>query len=309
MWFKQLQLFQLEISVNDSSSEVLEEKLEPLSFTSCLPSMWQSLGWVAPVEDDKLLVRLINGYAMLCLQVEEKILPATVIRQELSEAIKEIEASENRKLRPKEKYALKDEIIMTLLPRAFSKFTKIYAYIDTKNHWLVLGTANPKKTEQFISIFKKSIDDKIYPIDIKKLSSTMTHWLKHQSYPSSFSVEKACVLQDPSQENRVIRCKQQDLFASGIQSLIKDGCEAIQLALSWQDKVNFVLASDFSLSSIQFQDEIIAQVKEMEPETNQQQFDADFLIMTEMLGSLLKDLLNSFVKMTPTNVIPIIKQA
>ena len=103
-------------------------------------------------------------------------------------------------------------------------------------------------------------------------------------------------MQDPNQENRIIRCKQQDLFAPGIQSLIKDGCEAIQLALSWQDRVNFVLSNDLSLSSVQFQDEIIAQAKEMEPETKDQQFDADFLIMTDTLNHVINELLDVFIK-------------
>lgn len=58
----------------------------------------------------------------------------------------------------------------------------------------------------------------------------MTSWLKHQNYSSSFSIEKSCVLQDANHESRVIRCKEQDLFAS-IQTLIKDGCEIKQLAL------------------------------------------------------------------------------
>ena len=290
MWFKQIQPFQLSDSFKYSKN-TLEEKLELLTFASCLPSMPYSAGWISPIDENGPLVRSINNYTMLCLQIEEKILPATVVNQELSEVIKQIETSENRKLRPKEKYALKDEIIITLLPRAFSRLTKIYAYIDSKNHRLILGTANPKKSEQFFNIFKKLFSEEIKSIEIKKLSSIMTNWLKNKNYPSSFSIEKACVLQDPSQENRIIRCKHQDLFATGIQSLIKDGCEAIQLALTWQDQVTFVLANDFSLNSIQFQDEILEQVKEMEPGSEQQQFDADFLIMTEVLSSLINDLL------------------
>ena len=291
MWFKQIQPFQLADSFKYSKN-TLEEKLELLTFTPCLPSMPYSAGWISPIdENDGPLVRSINGYTIFCLQIEEKILPATVINQELSEAIKQIETSENRKLRPKEKYALKDEIMITLLPRAFSRLSKVYAYIDSKNHRLILGTANPKKSEQFFNIFKKSFSEEIKSIEIKKLSSIMTNWLKNKNYPSYFSIEKACVLQDPNQENRIIRCKQQDLFSTGIQSLIKDGCEAIQLALTWQDQVSFVLVNDFSLSSIQFQDEILEQVKEMEPGTDKQQFDADFLIMTEVLSSLINDLL------------------
>jgi len=172
----------------------------------------------------------------------------------------------------------------------------VYAYIDTKNHWLILGTVNTKKTEQFMSAFKKTFGDNIDSFRIKKLSAVMTSWLKNQSYSSSFSIEKSCVLQDANHEGRIIRCHNQDLFANSIQLLIKDGCEIKQLALNWQDRIDFVLLEDLSVQSIKFKDEIIEQVKEMEAGTKQQQFNADFLIMTEILDGLFKGLLNSFAE-------------
>lgn len=296
MWFKQAQIFQLTDSVRYTPINLIE-KLEELVFEDCLPSMPYGAGWVSPVDDeDAPLIQSMNGYMMICLQIEEKILPPIVVRQELAKKIKKIESSENRKVSPKEKYALKDEITAMLLPRAFSKLTKVYAYIDTKNKWLILGTANAKKTEQFLSAFKKTFGDTIDTFQIKKLSAIMTSWLKHQNHSSSFSIEKSCVLQDANHQSRVIRCKEQDLFASSIQSLIKDGCEIKQLALNWQDRIDFVLLDNLSLQSIRFKDEILEQVKEMEAGTKQQQFNADFLIMTETLDGLLKDLLDSFAE-------------
>ena len=296
MWFKQVQLFQLTDALK-LSAEQLIEKLEPLAFTSCLPSMPHSMGWVSPVDEDGApLIRMVNGCVMLCLQIEEKILPASVVRQELMDKVKQIEAAEGRKVYQKQKLSLKDEIIMTLLPRAFSKFTRLYAYIDTRNQWLVVGSANEKKTEQFISLFKKSLTENVYPFELNKLSPVTTYWLKQQNYPSSFSIEKACMLQDPEQSNRVVRCQQQDLFAHAIQAFIKDGYEVKQLALCWQDLVKFTLLDNFSLQAVRFEDQVIAQAGEMEPETRQQQFDADFLIMSETLTGVLKDLLQVFLK-------------
>jgi recombination associated protein RdgC len=252
-----------------------------------------SIGWVAPIDEiDSPLARSLNGCIMLCLQIEEKILPASVIRYELHEKIKAIELMENRKVYHKEKLSLKDEITLTLLPRAFSKYTKLYGYIDTRNQWLILDTNNAKKAEQFISLFKKSVTDKIHPFDLKKLAPIITQWLKNQNYSSDFSIEKACVLQDPNQQNRIIRCQHQDLFAPSIQGLIKEGCEAKQLALTWQDRIHFVLNETFLLSSIKYTDDITSQAGDMEAETKQQHFDADFLIMMETLALLLKDLLS-----------------
>jgi recombination associated protein RdgC len=183
---------------------------------------------------------------------------------------------------------------MTLLPSAFSKLTRIYAYIDTKNQWLVLGTTNAKKTEQFIANFKKSVSEDISTFELRKISLILTDWVKHKNYPTAIAVEKACVLQDPKQQSRIIRCQQQDVFANGIQTLIKEGCEVIQLALQWQDQMHFVFSNKFQLQSIKYGDEIIEEGKEMEPETKLQQFTADFFIMTQSLSLLINELLNIF---------------
>ncbi|HSW92955.1 MAG TPA: recombination-associated protein RdgC [Gammaproteobacteria bacterium] len=296
MWFKQVQLFRLMDAFRLPIEQVIE-KLEPLAFTSCLPSMPFGMGWVSLVDEEGApLARMVNGCIMLCLQIEEKILPASVIRQELMDKVKQIEALEGRKVYQKQKLSLRDEITMTLLPRAFSKLTRVYAYIDTRNQWLVLGSSNEKKTEQFLSLFKKSISENIFPYELNKLSPVTTHWLKKQNHPQALSIEKSCVLIDPDQQNRVVRCQQQDLFAEAIQALIKDGYEVKQLALCWHDLIRFVLVDNFSLQGIRFEDQVIAQSKEMEPETRQQQFDADFFMMTETLTGLLNELLQLFIK-------------
>src|SRR5579883_388671 len=223
MWFKQVQLFQLTAPIS-SSAPALADKLAALEFKPCLPTMPTSMGWVSPIEEEGApLARGLNGCIMMCLQIEEKILPGSVVALELKEKVKQMELNEARRVRQKEKLSIKDEIVHTLLPRAFSKLTRIQAYIDTRHGWLVLNTTSPKKTELFISMFKKSLGDGIAAFEIVKPSSVITHWLKEQSNPSVFAIEKACVLQDPAQQNRVIRAQQQDLFAGSIQALVKDG--------------------------------------------------------------------------------------
>lgn len=290
MWFKQAQLFQLTDSFT-FQPQALAEKLDTLAFRPCLPSHFSSMGWVSPIEEEgEPLVATLNGYMMICLQFEEKILPATVIRQELRNKVKERETAEGQKLRRSEKNTLKDEITTMLLTRAFTRLTRYYAYIDPKNNSLILGTNNAKKTEQFISMFCKSLGSVIHAVEVKDLSPLLTLWLKNQNYPSSFAIEKSCVLQDPNQQNRVVRCTQQDLFAAGIQALVKDGCQVKQIALSWHDNVHFILADNSALSAIKFQDALLAQAQDMEAETSQQKFNADFFIMSETLSALLKDL-------------------
>lgn len=295
MWFKQIQLFQLTENIS-SNATALAEKLAPLAFKPCLPSMPQSIGFVSPLDEEEApLVRGINGCLMICLQIEEKIMPATVVNQTLKDKIKLVEANEGRRVRQREKLSMKDEVVYTLLPRAFTKLSKVYAYIDTRKQWLILDTHSNAKTEMFISLFKKVIGENIAVLDITKPASILTSWLKKRDYPSIFSIEKSCVLQDARQETRIIRAQQQDLFASSIQSLLNDGCEVIQLAMCWQDRINFVVTEELKLKSIHLAKEEIIELKD-ELETKGQKFDADLMIMSEMYGEMCQDLLTLFAK-------------
>lgn len=300
MWFKQIQIFQLASNFIYAQKHI-ENKLEALTFRACTPAMPYSFGWIAPIDEDEApLLREMSGYIMICLQVEEKILPSTVVRQHLDAAIKERELSEDRKLGRAEKQRLKDEIVHTLLVRAFTKLSKIYGYLDTKNHRLILGTANPKSTERFISHFKKAFGDVVFALELEKVAPQLTEWVKQDDYPSSLGLSKSCVLQDPKQKNRIIRCNHQNLLAAPIQSLIQDGCYIVQLGLNWQDHVEFVLTEHLALLSLRYQDEIKAQSEEMEIETVAQQFDTDFLIMSQTLAGLIDLLCKQFEDKSPT---------
>lgn len=295
MLFKAVRIYELTSSINSSPS-TFAEKLQALEYRPCLPSMPSSMGWVPPLDEEGApLARGLNGCIMMCLKIEEKILPASVVGDALKEKIKKIETNEARRVRAKEKLMHKEEMVITLLPRAFSKYSLIYGYVDTQNGWLIINSTSPKKLELFLSMFKKSVGDVVEEIEFNKPSATTTQWLKTNDYPQAFAIEKTCTMQDPNQQNRVIRCQQQDLFAPSIQSLLKDGCEVIQLGLTWHDRLNFILTEDFAIRTIRLAEDDLAEIND-EIETKGQKFDADFIMMMEMFRGLFTDLLKIFAK-------------
>lgn len=163
MWFKQATLFQFTRPLKMTQPE-LDEALKPLAFTPCLPSLPSSLGWVAPLQTQDENAPLVYGskkHWMICLQFEEKILPASVVRQTLDEKITEIENKESRKIRGKEKQSLKEDITQTLLPRAFTKKTRVYACLDLDNRWLIINSNTPAKIERFMAFLKRAITETI----------------------------------------------------------------------------------------------------------------------------------------------------
>lgn len=296
MWFKQASLFQFTRHIK-LTQEQFSAALEPLVFTPCLPSLPASVGWISPLAQiDGPLVYGNKRFWAICFQFEEKILPTSVIRQALNEKVEEIEKKESRPVKSKEKLSLKDEITLNLLPKAFTKKSKVFAYFDWQNQWLIIDSNTPAKVERLISFLKRAVPDlDLKSPDVKKPTAVMTNWLKHPQ-SNGFDIGQSGVLQDPQQQRRVIRCQNQDLFAHSIQSLLKDGCEIAQLSLSWKDQINFVLTGEFTLRSIQFKEAVLNLSKADYTETPQQRFDADFMIMTELFTHLIADLMMEFGK-------------
>jgi recombination associated protein RdgC len=297
MWFKQIQVFQVTSSM-PRNEDVLEEQLENLAFSHCGPHTPFTAGWIAPIdEDDEIFVHSYKNYRLFCLQIEEKVLPAYVIRQELKEKVKEIESIKNRKVSHKEKYAIKDDIYKMLLPQAFSRITKVYAYFDTSNKRLILNTTNAKKTEVFTTMLQKTIDGiALGSLPLKNLHTIMTNWILRDNCPKLFSVEDACVLKDPAMASKIIRFKGQDLFSDSIKLFLEEGYKVDQIVISWQDRATFVLKENFTFGTIRYTETILAATKEYEGETPEEEFAANFIIMTDIIDSLLDDLLKTCEK-------------
>ena len=290
MWFKQAQFFNLEMK-SSFTKEKLEGWLEQLPFTSCPPKLPFSQGWVSPTEEeDDPLVHSVSDFLLICLQTEAKLVPTKIIRQKLIEQIKKVEATEDRKVSNKEKYALKQEIYSSLLSQAFSVIYRDYAFIDTKNGWLILNTNSPKYTENFTNFFKRSVNSKLVHPELKKPSPILTGWLLNNNHPKSIHIEDSCVLQDPKRPERTIRIQRQDLSANFIQALLKNNLEIAQMKMTWDDKVTFVLKNDFALQSLQYSDSII------EKDSEDKSFKADFLIMSGVVTQIFQELLKVFAK-------------
>lgn len=296
MWFKQAQLFKLE---NSLSALELEGYLEQLPFTPCPSGLPISQGWISPTdEEDASLVYTAKEFLLLCLQTEAKLLPAKILRQKLNEKVKEIQLAQDRKVSYKEKNSIKQEVYNELLPKAFGAIYRDYAFIDTKNNWLILNTNSTKNTESFVSFFKRSLSKiKIAPPETKKLSPILTDWLLNDSQPKALNIEDACVLRDPKQEERVIRIQKQDLSANYVQSLIKNNFEVSQIKVAWNDQVTFVLKNDFTLQSLQYQDTLVESSTDKN-DSEEGSFKADFFIMSGVLTKMFSELLKVFTKTT-----------
>jgi len=294
MLFKQAQLFSLNKALPVQLSSLLP-KLEPLTFRDCPPSFSSSHGWVAPTKgNDAPLVYSMGHYLLFCIQFEEKVLPAGVIKKELENKISELQQKEDRKIYSKEKKTLRDEITMTLLPKAFTQISQIYACVDTKRQWLITNSLQADKVKSLISAFKKCFDADVTPLKIKKIPYILTQWVKQNESPEGIEILDQCLLQDPNSVKRSIRATSQSLLSPPMLNLIDSGLEVKQLLLSWQDAIKFTITEQMHVKNIRYQDELINDVEEAASESALDRFNTDFILMVKTLDPLFATLTENF---------------
>lgn len=296
MLFKQAQLFILNKSLPKQLSSLLP-KMEPLLFKACPPSFAVSYGWVTPIkEQDAPLVYSMDHYLLFCIQFEEKVLPASVIRKELDNKISELQSKEDRKVYAKEKKTLRDEITMTLLPRAFTKLSQAYICVDIKNNWLILNTLQAEKTKSILSALKKCFDVDATPLKLKKIPYLLTQWIKTNEWPDGIEILDQYFLQDPNQVKRNIRSQSHDIFSTPIQALVDSGLEVKQILLSWQNALRFTLTEHMHLKNLRYEEELIHDTEEAVSESALDRFNTDFILMTRTLEPLFTTLIQQFVE-------------
>ena len=296
LWFKNLWVYRLSREVSLSADE-MEKQLSQFTFTPCGSQDMAKTGWVSPMgsHGGDALTHSHNGQILLCARQEQKILPSPVIKQELQAKIDQIESEQHRKLKKTEKDSLKDEVLHSLMPRAFSRFSQTFMWIDTVNGLIMVDAASAKKAEDMLALLRKSLGSlPVVPLTMESpIELTLTEWVRSGETPAGFTLQDEAELKAILEEGGVIRCKKQALVSDEIATHIENGKLVTKLAVDWQERIAVVLADDGSIKRLKFSDVIREQNDDIDRDDFAQRFDADFILMTGELAALIQNLVEA----------------
>lgn len=190
---------------------------------------------------------------------------------------------------------MKDEIIFSLLPKAFAKSSFDYAYIAAQENLIVVNASSAKRAEDLLSALREALGSlRAIPLTAKNIpTQIMTRWVRDGDLPADFSLGEECELQ-AGKDGRVIRCKNQDLQADEVHSHLDSGMFVNKVAISWKEALHCVLDDQLGIKRVKFEDKIQEQANDRNPESKAEQFDADFAIMTLELNAFIKALISAF---------------
>lgn len=292
LWFKNLMVYRLSRDITLRAEE-MEKQLASMTFTPCGSQDMAKMGWVPPMgSHSDALTHTANGQIIICARKEEKILPSPVIKQALEAKIQKLEADQGRKLKKTEKDSLKDEVLHSLLPRAFSRFSQTMMWIDTVNGLIMVDCASAKKAEDTLALLRKSLGSlPVVPLALENpIELTLTEWVRSGTVAQGFQLLDEAELKAMLEDGGVIRAKKQDLVSDEIAVHIEAGKVVTKLALDWQQRIQFVMCDDGSIKRLKFCDELRDQNEDIDREDFAQRFDADFILMTGELAALIQSL-------------------
>lgn len=292
MWFKNLVVYRLGAGWS-ADLEALEEKLAQQPLQKCGGYQMESVGWVPPRHEGQYVYSQ-NRQWLLALGFEQKLLPASVIRQAADEKIADLEAALGHPVGRKQKREMRDKVEAELMPRALSRRRTTYAWIDTVNGWLAIDAAGEPRAEQFVQALGKADDTMtLARLDTQVSPSTaMTQWIVGGEVPGPFGIDQDLELRVPDASKATVRYARHSLEGKDIRDHIAAGKQAVRLGVTWNDRISLVLTEQCHVKRLSFL-EILQRESSDEVEDEDERFDLDFALMTGELPRLLADLVKA----------------
>ena len=293
MWFKNLLVYRF-VRPMETPVEKMESQLAESPFLPCGSQELSKFGWSQPLGKlGDTYCHIAGDDILLCAKKEEKVIPASVVNDEIAKRADLFEQEQGRPLNKKEKEGLKEDITMQLLPRAFSRHSQTFAWLSPKEGLLVVDASSKKKAEDLLALLRKSLGSlPVVPVTLKDSADiTMTQWLLDGNLAKGFELGEEVELQSALEHGGIIKAKEQDLLSDEIKQHLEADKMVTQLALTWSEAISFVLTDEMALKKLKFSDELQDSNDDIDKEDQAARFDADFALMTGELKQLIPELI------------------
>ena len=219
-------------------------------------------------------------------------LPGAVVKRRIDEIAAQIEHSTGRKPGKKQKKEIKEDVLLELLPQAFTKQASIRVWIAPAAQLLMIDASSPERADYVVSLLVKAIDGlALAPLHTaQSAAAAMAEWLTSGEPPAGFSVDRECELKSSDEMKSVVRYARHPLDTEEVRQHIAAGKLPTKLALTWQSRVSLLLTDTMQIKKIAFLDVVF---EGRSAASRDEGFDADAAIATGELVQLLPDLIDA----------------
>lgn len=294
MFFKNANVYQLHEAA-DLTAETLNDMLKADAAQPLGNADAKRHGWTPPASRNaELYLHEVQGHRLFSMLKQERILPTSVIKDAVDEQVDEIEATEARMLTRKEKTAIKEQVTETLLPKAFVKTTKVFAWWDIKRQRITVNSPSRSVCEDLLDLLRETLGSlKVTPVSTQTLPvRAMTEWLGDKtSRPANLQLGDVITLKAKGDDG-VWRGRQIDADSDEIQQMLETGRQAVELAMTVNENVTFILNDGLTLKSLRFGDKLIEEADHQDDgDDATARLEGDFYLMANALAEAIDSLI------------------
>jgi recombination associated protein RdgC len=274
---------------------IAEESMVAHAFTPCGSTQEKSIGWVPPRgEEHGALLESVSGQWILKLMTESKKVPSQAVKDKVDEQCKSIEAQTGRKSGKKERRELAEDARMSLLPNAFPSRSATTIWIDPVARLVVIDAGSQSKADDAATMLVRSFGDlAMHHVNTQTSpASAMAYWLVSKEAPQGFTVDRECELKAADESKAVVKYGRHALDIDEVGQHIAQGKLPTKLALTWNDRVSFVLTEGLQLKKISFLD-LVFEDGLSRADDDAHAFDTDVAISTGELSKMFADLIDA----------------
>jgi recombination associated protein RdgC len=288
MWFKNVRVYKLSAPLSTDPA-AWEQALAEFKFTPLSAQEAVKTGFSFPLHQSiKQYCHPVQHLLFFAVKRQEKILPAAVINDEMQPKLEALEQEKGRPLSRKEKQSLKEELQLSLLPRAFSRSTLTHGYYDPEHNWLVINSGSAGKAEDVLALLRKALGSlpALPWLDNHKLNTSLQLWLQNQNLPQGFVLGSDAELKAPDEEGAKVKFSNHLLSTDEVQSHLEDKL-VTSIGLEQNEGLSFAVTDDGAVKRIKFHELITGQNDELGWEDLSTRLEADLLLMASALNQAL----------------------
>lgn len=273
--------------------DILSAALESKPSTYPKGGLWRTIGFGAPLPtlSQELVWSGQGGAHVFCVYFHERQLPGSVIRNEVDARIKKIEEREMRKCYKKEIAQMKDEVVQTLLPKAFIRSTAVTCIAI--GDLLIVGTSSAKKADDCLSVLRDALGTlALRPLTLKLPGESWLGDIMRTGKLGQFTCGETAKLVDEHKD--VVTFKGIDLSTEEPQAYLDEqGFRIAQLGVVFAEDFGCQITSQMVFKAIKFSDILFTDLHTDANGDDSAYYDGSLAIFVNSILRMVDDLIEN----------------
>lgn len=254
----------------------------------CSANEGRTMGFAAPCDHSTAeLAHHVAGHTLICLETEDRLLPGSVVAEEVEQRAIDLEKLQGYKPGRKQLRELKERVTEELLPKAFTQKRRTLGVFA--GQFFLVDTSSPARADMMIDALRKTLDT--LPLAMiqteNRITGQMIQWLLGET-PWGLTVDDFVELEKAEPGKPAIAYKRTNLDESDMRRRISEGYVPRKIGVTRDDRLSFKVDDSLHLKQLVALELMQADQRHQNAQAADvaQSFDADVTLMVgELVGT------------------------